>query len=142
MGKGLVSDNRGYTFIELVVAVTILSFLVVPLLGLFTGTFSSIAEAGKKTAAINLARDKMESVKASGYPAVYDYYVAGGNSPRTEHNIASQPEYIRVTEVSAIIPDQELLPPGTELLSIRITVYWDSPETEKFEVLESILGRR
>ncbi len=142
MKINLLRIAGGYTFIELMVAITILGFLIAPLLGLFTGSFSSITAAGNKTAAVNLGREKMESLKAGGYEFVYDYYVSRETSPFTEENIPAWPRYRRTTEVAPLKLDQEEFPPGAELVHIKITVYWTDRGAESVEVLESTLGRR
>ncbi len=133
----------GYSYIELLVAVAILGLVAAPLLALFTGSFSSIAGAGIMSSAINLCREQMETVKARGYEEAYSFYVAGsGNPSYVEENIPGHPHYIRITEVALINPEDELLPPGSELLSIKITVYRTGWRREISESLESRLARR
>ncbi len=141
MKNVLLPKSGGYTFIELLVAITILGIVIAPFLGLLTSGFSSIAAAGRKTTAINLAREEMETIKAVGYDFAYDYFITAGNSPFTENIIPLWPQYRRVTEVYPLELEEELLS-DAELLSIRITVYWTMHETVFSEALESTLCRR
>ncbi len=138
----LLSRACGYTFVELLVAITILGFIITPFLNLFIFSFSSIENAGKYTTAINLGREKMEDIKARGYNNAYEYYIVDGNNPHPENDIDSWPQYRRVTEVYPLNLNGEDLYPNLELLSIKITVYWTTGETEYSEVLESTLCQR
>jgi len=140
--KTLLNSCCGYSFIELLVALAILGLVSAPVLALFTGSFSSIAEAGRRSSAVNLCREKMETVKAGGYEAVYSYYIAAGGSPHVEEEIPGQPLFRRTTVVKALDPTENGLPPGSDLLSIKITVSWTAGERELSESLVSRLAGR
>lgn len=132
---------NGYSFIELLVAVAILGLVTAPLLAMFTGSFSSIAGAGRKSAAINLCREKIEILKAGGYEEVYDSYLVSGGF-MIEDDIPGWPGYSRVTEVKDLAPGSDYLPAGSKLLSVKVTVYWQGGTYETSESLESRLAKR
>lgn len=143
MIKVLRRCSDGYTFIELLLAITILGIVVVPFLGLFTGSFSAITLAGRQSCAVNLCREKMENIKAGGYAAVYDYYIEKGASPLHEENLAAGEGFWRITEVNVIsgsVLGNNL--PEIDLLQINITVYWLFRDQEYSETLESYLANR
>ncbi len=142
MKKKPFISSCGYSLIELLVAVAILGLVAAPLFTLFNSSFSSIAGAGEKSAAISLCREKMETVKADHFDQVYDFYILKTGSPHIEDNIPGKPLFRRVTEVGIVDPAVESLPPGAEILSVTVTVYWTSGPGERSESLESRLARR
>ncbi len=143
MDKTLLRSTDGYTFIELLVAITILGFVVAPFLGLFTGSFSAIAQSGRQSSAINLCREKMESVKAIGYAAAYECYRGNEGSPYSEEQLPSHPGFRRVTEIKPVLFSASgTYQPNPDLLQITITVYWIVHDQEYSETLESYLARR
>ncbi len=136
------NNSRGYSLIELLVAVTILALVSIPVFNLFSVSFSAIAESGRKSFAMNLCRQKMENIKARGYDQVYDYYITGAGSPLIENDPPDWPRYRRETEVVSVVPPSDNLPVGAEIIQISITVYWTIGEKELSENLESRLARR
>lgn len=143
MKKTLIHGTDGYTFIELLIAITILGFVIAPFLALFTGCFSSIVLAGRQSIAINLCREKMESVKATGYDAVCDDYITNAGSPETEDNLPPNTGFRRVTEVNPLL-FETAVNPGLilNLLQIKVTVYWILNDQEYSETVESYLACR
>ena len=143
MKKTLIHGTDGYTFIELLIAITILGFVIAPFLALFTGCFSSIVLAGRQSVAINLCREKMESVKAPGYDAVCDDYITNAGSPEAEDNLPPNTGFRRVTEVTPLI-FETAGNPGLilNLLQIEVTVYWMLNDHEYSETVESYLACR
>ncbi|GAB6100353.1 hypothetical protein JCM16358_22320 [Halanaerocella petrolearia] len=55
--------ETGFTLVEVVVGITILSLVLIPILGSFIGGFQMITDTNKKTQALSLARWAIESVK-------------------------------------------------------------------------------
>lgn len=143
MDKTFIGSTEGYTFIELLVAITILGFVVAPFLNLFTNSFSSIALAGQQSCAINLCREKMESVKALGYTQVYEFYITENRSPFVEDFLPANPGFWRVTEISQLLVNAAGTPQiKLDLIHIKITVYWMVQDKEYSEAVESYLARQ
>ncbi len=143
MNRAKLRESGGYTFIELLIAITILGFVITPFLGLFSFSFSSIARAGHQSAAVNLCRDKMETLKAEGYDNVYAGFITAAGNPLLETDLPSMPGYRRVTEVSpAEMNSLPLMEEPIELLLIAVTVYWTANNQEYSETVESYLGKR
>ncbi len=143
MNRAKLRASGGYTFIELLVAITILGFVITPFLGLFSFSFSSIARAGHQSAALNLCRDKMETVKSEGYDSVYASFVTAANNPLFEADLPTMPGYRRVTNVSPVeINALPMMEESATLLLIAVTVYWTTNNQEYSETVESYLGKR
>lgn len=142
MQMPFLKRGEGYTFIELLLAVTILAMITAPLLGLLATGFTAVHLAGQQTAAVNLGRAAMESVKSLGYAAAYDFYILQAHSPLIEGALTGAPQFRRVTEVLRLPPEAGAALQGLELLHIRITVYWTGKGAERSAVLESYLAPR
>ena len=143
MNKALLRSTGGYTFVELLVAITILGFVSAPFIGLFYSCFSAITMAGSQTGAINLCRDKMESVKAGGYQAVYDRYISGESPAIFDEDLTASHGFRRVVEVNPLLLSTAGTPQLTlDLLQIKVTVYWTVGAREYSETVESYLARR
>lgn len=143
MNRAKLRASGGYTFIELLIAITILGFVVTPFISLFSFSFSSIARAGHQSAAANLCRSKIETLKAEGYDTVYTCFITAANNPLLETDLPTMPGYRRVTEVSSVeinsLPEIE---EPAELLLIAVTVYWTMNNREYSETVETYLGKR
>ncbi|NMA92208.1 MAG: type II secretion system protein [Firmicutes bacterium] len=126
--------------IELLVVITVLGLVAAPLLNNFIAGYSSLAVAGDKTRALNLARHEMEQVKSMGYPAAYTFYVEQENSPRVKVGppyleTRVEPEHIYLLGAGSGEP---LL---LELLKIKVCVYQGEPGERAIELV-SCLSRR
>ncbi len=140
----VLRSNGGYTFIELLIAISILGLVVAPFLALFSGSYLAINSAGRQSAAINLCREQMEAVKALGCSTVRTTYLEeNASSNSLEETIPNFSGFRRTTSVEAFIfscanePSLEL-----ELLLIEVTVLWNERHSEKSETLASFLSCR
>lgn len=143
MNKALYKSDSGYTFVEILVALTILGIVVVPFLGFFSGSFAVITSSGNQTRAINLCRDKIEILKAEDFSSVYSSYITESNNPLVENEIAHHPGMLRTTYLEPVLIETE---PGTiptaEVLQVTVTVTWNSAGREYFETLQAYLAER
>ena len=136
-------SNCGYTFIELLVAITILGLMIPPVFGLFTNSYLAITSAGQQTAAINLCLEKMESVKSAGYDDLKKNYISSDSPLLNEEKVPGWPQFRRETKVtfaSKVAGADNMLPP--ELLQVQVTVYWTIRDKEHSETLKSYLSKR
>jgi len=138
----LLHKSNGYTFIELLLAVTLLALITTPMLTLFVTALSAVHSAGQQTTAVNLCRAAMESVKAAGYDAAYETFIIEALSPIVESSLPGAANFRRVTEVISLTPESGPLLHSLEILHIRITVYWPGQGRERYVVLESYLAPR
>lgn len=136
------ANRQGFVLIELLVAITVLGLVAVPILAAFITGYSSLAGAGDKTKALNLARRQMEQVKSMGYSGAYLYYVEQENSPQvTRDGLLSLETRVAPEPVSITSSGAE----GTlelELLRIMVTVSWGEPERERSLQALSYLSSR
>ena len=63
----LLATQRGFTLMEALLSLTLVSMVAVPLLMGLTGTASSVGLREEQTALANAARGKMEEVLAMGF---------------------------------------------------------------------------
>jgi prepilin-type N-terminal cleavage/methylation domain-containing protein len=142
VNRAKLRASGGYTFIELLIAITILGFVITPFIGLFSFSFSSIARAGHQSAAVNLCRVKLETLKAEGYDNVYAGFITAANNPLLETDLPAMPGYRRVTEVSPVeINSFPVMEEPVELLQVAVSVYWTTNNKEYSETVESYLGK-
>ncbi|MGI6067030.1 MAG: type IV pilus modification PilV family protein [Bacillota bacterium] len=63
MQKKTMSNQDGFTFIEIVVSFVIIMVAVIPMMGLFEGSRENYGRAGESTTALHLAQEKLEEIK-------------------------------------------------------------------------------
>lgn len=120
-------NESGYSFIELMVAITVLAVVVMPLLSVLVGGYAVMVSAGRQTVAANLCRDKIEEVKAGGF-GYYDSLLDEGGQYWEEENPVSGFSHFR--RETSIVKETRVLSSGQEgdftvnLLVIKVTVYW------------------
>lgn len=144
-----LKTESGYSFIEVLMAITILGIVVVPMLSLFVGGYALMVNSGRKTIAANLCREMIEQVKANGY----DYYM---NEIDPEGDLEKDPEdgaavllsenpvegfefFQRETLVEIRTSDVRS---DARYFLIRVVVTWDDRGVERSVEMESILARR
>ena len=143
MKKAVFPGSKGYTFIELLVSVTILGFVVAPCLALFTGSFASIVSAGRQSSAANLCREKIEIIKALGYDEAFSLYEAAEGLPHFEAEIPGRPWFRRSTTINQVTICTDGPPHYSfELLQIEVTVFWTVYQYERSEKVVSYLADR
>ncbi|MFO7952358.1 MAG: type II secretion system protein [Bacillota bacterium] len=140
---GLFTTSGGYSFIELLVAVTILGFVIAALLGLFTNSFQAITSAGKETTAVYLGQDKLETLKAKGFLYVHQNYTEAGTNSLIEDNLPGFNGFTRTTEVRVLNPpgsDNGHLANGLLQLDVKVSFALNGAQQEK--TLSSYLAER
>ncbi|MDA3833407.1 MAG: type IV pilus modification protein PilV [Spirochaetales bacterium] len=107
----LLSSN-GFTLMEVLVAMLILSVGLLGMAALITGIVNSNKLSNRISTATVLAQDKMEEIRSTGY--------AGAADDTEDYNtISDYPLYKRITDVTAGDP-------AAGMKKIVVTVYWDS----------------
>ncbi len=143
MFKEALRSERGYTFIELLVAITMLAIIIVPVAALFTTGYAGMVRAGRRTAASNYCREKIEEVKANGYNYYLDEITGSqdGVYVDIENGLGEANLFRRETRLQRV---KVLSDPDLEGSVIRITVkvFWKEFETERNVQMESYLSSR
>lgn len=143
MNRSPLCRNDGYTFIELLVAITLLGLIIAPFLGLFGTSYSAIVRAGQQSTALNLCRDRVEWVKARGFSYFAAYPNSNGALTLIEEDLPEEPGYRRITEVAAVHinppeqPDLEI-----PLLHVTVTVIFTAGHQEYSEKVETYIAER
>ena len=107
-------NNNGFTLIEVLVAMVILSVGLLGTAALITGIINSNKVSNRISTAITSAQDKMEEIRGVGYDDAE-------NESGTENygNISNYLLYKRITGVVAGNP-------AVGMKTVTVTVFWDS----------------
>ena len=107
--------SRGFTFIEILIALVVIAVLFIPMIQLFSNAIYSVTVSGEEITAVNLARWEMERVKnlnvtKSGLKEIGDLWTPKLDEPPLEMNQAKWRVLRRVSS-------------GTDPLEVRVEVY-------------------
>ena len=141
-------QEEGFTFTELLVAITILALVSIPVLSMLLNGYSYTVMAGRQTVAANLCRDKIEDFKAKGYSGCINLFK---NSAGLIHEIPSAedplPEGYELYRRETVIERRESIKGSSssaleaEYLRVRVTVYWTERGGENSVEMETSLAR-
>ncbi len=111
-----LGNHKGFTLIEILVAMTILSIGLLGVAALVVGVIDGNIISNKITTATVLAQEQMEDIQRQGYSGT-----AATDTTTTEayNSITNYGAYKRVTVIDVDSPD-------ANMKTITITVYWDS----------------
>ncbi len=106
------STEKGFTLLEILAAMAILSIGLLGMTLLILGVIRGNLTSEKNTIAATLAQDQMEKVKGLGY----DHVV---NETQNYNTITNFPSFKRVTAVTSNTP-------AAGMKTVTVTVYWNS----------------
>lgn len=111
-----VRNENGFTLLDNLISLSILSVVMLGLVGLATIVITGNATSKSRTVALTLAQDKIEDTRRSGYN-----YTLTANTTVTEpyNSIIGYPLFQRVTVT-------QVNTPGIGMQTVTVTVYWDS----------------
>ncbi len=123
-------NEKGFTLLEILVALSILSIGLLGMAGLTTSIIHGNTLSKKVTTATTLGQDRMEHFRRLGYSRIP---VTGVPDPEPYNTIANYSAYRRVSIVANTLgpgpdgiigtPDDVIIP---GLMTITVTVYWNS----------------
>ena len=121
-------NDYGYNFIEVFIAMAVLSIVLLGMAGLIHITAAINRNSAEKTEAITLAQDKMEETISKGY-----LNLSSVSQEITEDYgaIATSHSYKRITDIKVNKPDT-----GMKLLTVD--VYWN--DDNRWVRLQSIVS--
>jgi type IV pilus assembly protein PilV len=104
-------ENKGYTLVEVLIAMVILSIGFLGLSVITMTMIKGLSFSQRLTTAITLAQDKIEEIKQTGY-----YNVISANYPMEDYTmIPSYPEFQRTVAIANDIPNVK---------TVTVTVSW------------------
>jgi prepilin-type N-terminal cleavage/methylation domain-containing protein len=109
-----LSNNIGFTLIEILIAIVIISIASLGLAGLSVSIIRENSTDRNTTMAISCAQDKMEEIKKLGYLNV------STSSPN--ENYGSIPNYLSYKRITSIATDT----PAAKMKTVTVTVFWNS----------------
>ena len=122
------NNKRGYSLIEVFIAMVVLSIVLLGMAGLINITVTINRNSTEKTVAITLAQDKMEETIAKGY-----LNLSSTNQTITEayDAMTNYLSYRRITDIKMNNPD-------TDMKLITVDVYWNNDK--RWVRLQSIVS--
>ena len=114
--RRLRDDNSGFTLIEVLVAMVILSVGLLGTAALITGIINGNKVSNRITTATVLAQDKMEEIRGLGFSGM-----PASDTTTTEsyNSITNYSLYKRVTFT-------DVDNPAAGMKTLTVTIYWDS----------------
>jgi type IV pilus assembly protein PilV len=114
--RRLRDNNSGFTLMEVLIAMVILTVGLLGMAALTTGIINSNKLSNRISTATVLAQDKMEDIKRIGYSGM-----PTSDTTTTEdyNSITNYSLYKRVTFTDVANPD-------AGMKTVTVTVYWDS----------------
>ena len=124
-------DGKGFTLIEVVVALAILGVGLTVIIELFSGGLRLARASMEYTKAVNYARMKMEEMTVK--PAVQEGTEEGESEDKTFR------WQVRVKKVDLLSIDKSVdYKPPVELFQVKIDVFWKSGSKERSASIESL----
>ena len=125
--KTLNADNKGFTLIEVMIAIVILSVGLLGMASLTVGIIKGNKFSNEVTTATTLGQDKMEDIRRTGYSSVAAETKAVLPSPDDQYK-----REVTVTNNS----------PATDMKTVNVKVYWGGASKEDHNVeMKTILAQ-
>ena len=103
--------EKGFTLLEVLVAIVLLVVGVAVLVGLFSNALIGSSDAENTTIAMNLIQGRMEEIRNLGFSNII---------PESKADVSGFPEFQR--EVAIYDPEGD--PTVNDLKQVTVTVYW------------------
>ncbi len=104
-------NDKGFTLLEILVALTLLTVGLLGVAGLTVGIMRGNRHSNVVTTATTLAQDRMEEIRKRGY-------IGADSLAGTENSVTGFPFYKRVTVITNNTP-------SLNMKTVEITVSWD-----------------
>ena len=143
--KMSINNESGFTLLEVLVAIVILSIGLLGMASLTVGIINGNKFSNNATTATTLSQDKMEDIRRLGYsgPPTTETPVTEAYGSIADASGNLLPEYAaykRVTVADIYTPGTAWPPDGMKV--ITVTTYWkDANQTEHSVELKTILSK-
>jgi len=128
MNQSKIGQNKGFTLVEVIIALAILGIGLTVIIEIFTGGLRLAKISEEYTKAMNLGRMKMEEI-------AYKPKVEEGTSEGEFDDSYHWQVQIKKTDLLPVEKDSDFKPP-IELFQVRIDVYWKSGSKQRSASLE------
>lgn len=127
-------SEAGYSLVEVMVSIILLSIAIIPMVAMFDVGLNMATRSGNYDQARTFANQRLESAKDLSYANVRDGFPTTGCTPtgaseKTCSNLtAGLPEGLESYSVTKRYIDEELANSGTDqgLMKVSVTVNWNS----------------
>jgi len=127
MSRSEHKTDNGFTLLEVLIAILILSVGLLGMASLTIGIINANRFSNDMTTATTLGQDKMEDIRRAGYANAVSETKATMSSPYSDYK-----REVTVTDNT----------PATDMKTISIKVYWGGSSQEKHNVeLKTILAK-
>jgi len=123
------ANEDGFTLLEILVAITVLSIGLLGMAGLTTSIIHGNMLSNKVTTATTLGQDRMEHFRRLGYSTIP---TADTTTTEDYNSISNYPSYKRVSFI-------DVDSPSLGMKTVTITVFWNSDA--RSVVLQTILAQ-
>lgn len=130
--KQYLQSKKGMSLIEVMVGIAILAIALIPIMNYFASSTKMIHETGLRTQAVNLAKAKMEELKAKSFGELRS--LEGSVKTADYGDITDYTNFKRKVKVQNLDYDA-----GKETVTekVKVTVYWDNDK--RHVTLETII---
>ncbi len=124
MSRARINSQKGFTLIEMLLVLALITVALLPLLSALSGTLIASSDNESTTIASGIAQAKMEEIQNTAY----DNIVSSSKSP-----VPNYPAYMQEVQVAE---------PQVNLKDVNINIYWKtSSGSEKSFNLETLIVR-
>jgi general secretion pathway protein I len=131
-GRAGGRDQRGFTLLEVMVAVAILALFLVPLLGSTIGGLTLIRSAENRETALRLCQDKMSEIEMTALPE--EEGTRSGDFGRDYDGYKWKMEMVRSPDLQFVEENF-----GVKAREVYLTVTWEEGGGEKSVSLATII---
>jgi len=117
-----LKNNKGFSLIEILVAITILSVGLLGTAALISGIIRGNQVSNRVTTATTLAQDKMEDIKRLGY-----------SNSVSETRVSLSSPYNNYEREVTVTPNS----PAANMKTVTVEVYWDSSKSVSLKTILS-----
>lgn len=120
-------DESGYSMVEVLAAIIILSLAILPMVSMFDAGLRAAVLGGNYDKARALANSNLEEAKSKGFAEIEQSYLQPDSS--NDSCLSPDEEGLLDCKIEARYLDSDLgdprTSPGSSWMKIEVTVYWD-----------------
>ncbi|MCK8816851.1 prepilin-type N-terminal cleavage/methylation domain-containing protein [Natroniella sulfidigena] len=122
----IFSKEEGFSLLEMVIGIAILSIVLIPTLSFFSSSLSFIGRTDQRTQALNVGQQMMEELKAQDFEGLEDKEKTkevGNFSFDLDIEVEEEPDALE------------------DIKKVTVTVSWEDDDSQKIELVTLITKR-